>query len=351
LVPGGALDELLSALGVDLPVLAAPMAGGPGTPALVIAAARSGSLGFIAGGYKSAAALGSEIQCVRGAGVPFAVNLFAPNALPVDSAELRNYAARLQHEADRFAVQLEGTRPREDDDGWGEKLDLLLADPPPLVSFTFGIPPADDLAALRRAGSLLVQTVTSTAEAAAAAESGVDALAVQSSAAGGHWGTLTPRRPPAPAPLTDLIAQISSQTRLPVLAAGGLSSAREVSAALLAGARAAMVGTALLLAEESGTVPVHRAALRDPARGETVLTRAFTGRPARGLRNGFIDRHDAHAPFGYPAVHHLTSPLRRAAAAAGEPELVHLWAGTGFRAAREASVETILRELAAPEAG
>ena len=97
---------------------------------------------------------------------------------------------------------------------------------------------------------------------------------------------------------------------------------------------AALVGTLLLLTDESGASAPHRAALTDaPSRGTTV-TRAFTGRPARGLRNGFIERYDALAPAGYPAVHHLTSPLRRAAAAAGDPELVNLWAGTGYRSAR-----------------
>src|SRR5262249_55050710 len=146
------------------------------------------------------------------------------------------------------------------------------------------------------------QTVTSVAEAAASSQAGVDALVVQSSAAGGHWGTLTPREPPPQLALSDLVAEIASRERLPVIAAGGIASRDGVWAALAAGARAAMVGTALLLAEEAGTSETHRAALRGPERRTTVLTRAFTGRPARGLRNCFIERHGHEAPLGYPAI-------------------------------------------------
>src|SRR6185312_7995757 len=112
------------------------------------------------------------------------------------------------------------------------------------------------------------------------------------------------------------------------------------------GSAAAAVGTVLLRATECGASATHQAALADPAYTETVLTRSFTGRPARGLRNAFIDAHDSEAPTGYPAIHHLTSPLRKAAAAAGKPDYVHLWAGTGFRHATAEPATDILRRLA-----
>jgi NAD(P)H-dependent flavin oxidoreductase YrpB (nitropropane dioxygenase family) len=172
---------------VELSVLAAPMAGGPGTPELVVAAARAGSLGFLAGGYKTAAQLEAEIAQVRDEKVPFAVNLFAPNPLPVDREEFRRYAMRLQRDADRFGLTLDGEHPREDDDDWRAKLDVLVAAEVPLVSFTFGIPRGAELDVLRRSGAMLAQTVTSPVEAAAATAAGVDALVVQSSAGGGHW--------------------------------------------------------------------------------------------------------------------------------------------------------------------
>jgi NAD(P)H-dependent flavin oxidoreductase YrpB (nitropropane dioxygenase family) len=130
------------------------------------------------------------------------------------------------------------------------------------------------------------------------------------------------------------------------VAAGGLSTPAEVAAVLRAGADAVMVGTALLRSDESGASAVHKAALADPGRGPTVLTRAFTGRPARGLVNAFTRKYSELAPVGYPAIHHLTSGLRKTAAAAGNPELVHLWAGTGYRNATTGPAGTILTGLA-----
>jgi NAD(P)H-dependent flavin oxidoreductase YrpB (nitropropane dioxygenase family) len=206
-----------SGLGVGVPVLAAPMAGGPGTPALVTAAGRAGSIGFLAAGYKTPLAMAEEIAAVRATGVPFGVNLFAPNPVPVEPGEFRHYAQALQAEAGPYGLDLAGAEPVEDDDAWTGKIDLLLAGPVPVVSFTFGVPAASLIHELRRAGTVTVQTVTS---------------------------------------------------------AG------------------------------------------------------------------------AQAPLGYPALHYLTSPLRKAAAAAGDPELVNLWAGAGYRRATEEPAARILARLA-----
>ncbi len=333
----------LAALGVTLPVLAAPMAGGPTTPELVGAAARVGSLGFLAGGYRSVDELAGQMAAVRAMGVPFGVNLFAPNPLPVDAAAYRGYARAMAAEARRYGVELPAGLI-EDDDLWAEKVDLLQRDPVPVVSFTFGIAPAEIVAGLRRAGTVVVQTVTSATE-ALLAEGAADLLAVQSAQAGGHFGTMTPRRPTPPLPLTDLVSSVRAVVPRPVIAAGGLGTAADVHRVLAVGAAAAMVGTALLRTDEAGTSATHRAALAERTR-DTIVTRSFTGRPARGLRNEFIDDHDADAPLGYPALHHLTSPLRRAAAAAGDPERVHLWAGTGYRHATEESAAVALSRLA-----
>jgi NAD(P)H-dependent flavin oxidoreductase YrpB (nitropropane dioxygenase family) len=335
----------LADLGLSIPLIAAPMAGGATTPAMVVAAARAGAVGFLAAGYKSPAALESEIAVVREASIPFGVNIFAPNPVPITAADYRRYAAAVQREADRFGLTLP-IAPLDDDDAFAAKIDLLLANPVPVVSFTFGLPRNDVIAALRKTGTVVVQTVTTLPEAELAAAAGADMLAVQASAAGGHSGTFTPDLMPAPAAIDDLVRQISHGVHLPVIAAGGLATAHAVAGVLAAGAVAAAVGTVLLRADESAASATHKAALIDPSRTETVLTRAFTGRPARGLRNNFIDRFESSAPLGYPAIHHLTSPLRKAAAAAGEAELVHLWAGTGYRHVRDESTASILTSLA-----
>jgi nitronate monooxygenase len=336
----------LSDLNLTNPVLAAPMAGGPSTPAYVTAAARAGSLGFLAAGYKTPQLLAEQIGQVLDQSQTFGVNLFAPNPLPVDPEAFRRYAASIQGEADRYGIDFSQITPREDDDSWRDKIDLLLAHPVPVVSFTFGIPDSATIAALRKAGTVTVQTVTSIIEARLAASTGVDVLAVQASAAGGHSGTLTPQRPPEAVPLCVLIATIRDGTKLPIIAAGGLSTATQVASIMQSGADAVMVGTVLLRGDESGASAVHKASIADHARGDTVVTRAFTGRPARGLPNSFITDHEADAPLGYPAIHFLTSELRKAAARDGNPELVNLWAGTGYRNASSEPVGDILNRLA-----
>jgi nitronate monooxygenase len=335
----------LAQLGLTVPLVAAPMAGGPSTPALVVGAARAGALGFLAAGYKTPQVLADEIATVRGEGVSFGVNLFAPNPVPVDRAAFRRYAEALQREADRYGLDVATAEPVEDDDHWRDKLDVLLADPVPVVSFTFGLPERDVVAALRRAGSLVVQTATSADEARLGTEAGADLLVVQASAAGAHSGTLTPSRVPPEVPLTELLAVVRGVTPLPLLAAGGIGTRDDVRAALDAGAAAAVVGTVLLRADESGATEAHRAALAEPGR-PTIVTRAFTGRPARALRNPFTDRYADLAPAGYPAVHHLTRPLRAAAAAVGDADLLNLWAGTGYRHAGTGPVADLLRRLA-----
>lgn len=340
------MSELPAALGLSVPLVAAPMAGGASTTALVAAAARSGGLGFVPAGYATAAVLADRIAAARTEGITFGVNLFAPNPLQVDPEAFRRYARLIQAEADVYGLDLAEAAPVEDDDAFAEKIDLLLANPVPIVSFTFGIPEPGVIATLRRAGTYVIQTVTNAAEARAAAEAGVDALAVQAKAAGAHSGTLSPREPLPDVPIDDLIRSVRSTVDLPLIAAGGIATPDDVAGVLGAGAAAAMLGTVLLLTDESGASATHKAALADPDSRGTVVTHAFTGRPARGLRNRFTDRYSDDAPYGYPALHYLTTGLRKKAAEAGDSGAVHLWAGTGYRHARSEPAEQTFARLA-----
>ncbi len=342
----GCMTTTLDALGLSVPILAAPMAGGPTTPRLVTAAASAGGAGLLAGGYQAPEALARQIAEVRAASVPFGVNLFAPNPVPIDPGTYAAYARALRPEADHYDLDLAGVPRTEDDDGWRDKIDLLLDTPVPVVTFTFGLPEPAVVEALRAAGTLVGQTVTSPDEARRAAAA--DFLVVQASAAGGHSGTLTPGWTPADIPVADLLRAVARVSALPLVAAGGIATADAVADALGAGAAAVMVGTVLLRSDESGASKTHQAALADPPGGRrTVVTRAFTGRPARALANAFTSRYDRLAPAGYPAVHHLTRPLRTAAAAAGDADRLHLWAGTGFRHASAEPAAHILGRLTA----
>jgi len=333
-------------LGSALPLAAAPMAGGPTTVQLATAVAEAGAFAFLAAGYKAPEALAAEITEVRRSTEAFGVNLFVPPTLRISEAEYRRYAEQLQIEADRYGLDLSQAPLVQDDDRWQDKLDLLLADPVPVVSVTFGLPQPAEISALRRAGSLVLVTVTTVDEAHAAAAVGADALFAQGSDAGAHSGTHDPFRQITPMSTGDLTRAVVAATGLPVVAAGGVDGPRTVAELVDAGAGAVAVGTLLLRTDESGASGTYRNALADPAFTETVITRAFTGRPARALRNQFIDEHDATAPTGYPAIHYLTRGLRQAAAAAGDAHHLHLWAGTGYRNATTGPASEVIARLA-----
>lgn len=331
-------------LGTTLPLVAAPMAGGPSTVRLATAVAGAGAFPFLAGAYQAPDALAADVAELRATGAPFGVNLFAPHDAHVDEAELRRYARALQPLADRYGIDLASVPVVEDDDGWQDKLDVLLADPVPVVSVTFGLPSRAEVAALQRAGSRVMVTVTTVDEARAAADVGADALVAQGSRAGGHSGTHDAFRTITDVPTDELVRAVVATTALPVVAAGGVDGPSGAAALLQAGATAVAVGTLLLRTDESGASQLHKDALVDPGFPGTAVTRAFTGRPARGLRNALAERDDA--PTGFPAVHHLTRPLRSAAAAAGDASLVHLWAGTGHRSARTGPAAAVVEDLA-----
>ncbi len=216
----------------------------------------------------------------------------------------------------------------------------------PAVSLTFGLPDPGDIAALQHVGTHVLASVTSPEEARAAHQAGVDGLVVQGPDAGGHSATHDPTRVPEPIRTEDLVARVRAAVELPMVACGGVDGPDAVARLLAAGAQSVAAGTLLLRTDEAGTSATHRDALTDPALTETVMTRSFTGRPARALRNGFIDRHEAHAPTSYPAVHHLTRDLRRTAGEAGDTDLVHLWAGTGYRSTRTGPAADVIRWLA-----
>lgn len=321
------------------------MAGGPTSIELAEAVTGAGGFAFLAGGYKTARALGEQIAAARAWQRPFGVNLFAPGADAVNAAEFRDYVIRLSEEAEGYGIELDA-EPMMDDDRWSEKLELLVEHPVPVVSFTFALPAAEDIAALRRAGSTTLATVTTADEARAAEAAGVDGLVVQGPSAGGHSGTWEPARTITEASTVRLVQEVRSTSGLPLLAAGGVDGPAAVRELLAAGAEGVSVGTLLLRTDESGASAAHKDALASPMFPGTTITRAFTGRPARALRNGFIERHERQAITGYPAVHHLTRELRREAGLAGDTDRMHLWAGTGYRSAETGPAADVLTHLA-----
>ncbi|MCW2687218.1 MAG: nitronate monooxygenase [Mycobacterium sp.] len=329
-----------------LPIVGAPMAGGPGTPALAAAVSNAGGLGFLAAGLLRPGKLADDIAAVRAASTgPLGVNLFVPQPSVASGEDLAAYATRLQPVADRYGVEVGHQFP--DDDAWDEKLELVADLRPDAVSFTFGTPDRDTISRLRGLGVLTLMTVTSADEARVALDLGADMLIAQGPRAGGHRGTLDPAATPPDEPLELLLTRIVQAANVPVIAAGGLSSPDDVQRVLRLGAVAAQVGTALLLSDEAGTNPVHRAALRNPLFTATAATPAFTGRYARGLLNDFAAAYGASAPLSYPHVGQITAPIRAASIAAGDPQAVNLWAGTEFHTARSGDAGSIIAALGA----
>jgi nitronate monooxygenase len=331
----------------ELPVVGAPLAGGPSTPGLAAAVSEAGGLGFLAAGYKAAAAVQAELDELRKlTSRPIGLNLFYPVREQVDEQAIDTYAERMRREAERYGTA--PGEPRWTDDDWTAKLELAARERPDVVSFTFGCPDREIVGWLRDCGCRVWCTVTSVAEAREAAGAAVDGLVVQGAEAGGHQGSFNDRDE-QPWPLLALLRAIAHVTELPLVAAGGIASGSDIAEMRAAGAVSAQVGSALLLATEAGTSPPHRQALgRD---GATRLTRTFTGRRARGIVNRFMLDHDAFAPRGYPEIHYLTAPIRAGARELGDADGINLWAGSAYRHAQEGSASELVerwgRELAA----
>ena len=325
-----------------LPVVLAPLAGGPSTPELCAAVSNAGGLGFLAAGYLSASELATRIDRTRGlTSRPFGVNIFVPGPSG-DWSQVEAYAQRLAREAERAGVRLGDPRP--DDDDWAAKLDLLAESPVALVSFTFGCPSPEDITRVKRSTGEVWVTVTSVDEARQAEGAGADCLVVQGSEAGGHRGGFTDDHDGLG--LLALIQLIRASTSAPLIATGGIMTGAGLAAALAAGARAGALGTAFLSCPEAGTSAVHQEALARHDR-PTALTRAFTGRLARGIRNRFLDEHTDAAPTAYPQVHHLTAPLRAHGRSIGDGDLVNLWAGQAYALTSDLPATEIVHRVAA----
>lgn len=336
---------------LEHPVVQAPMAGGVSAPELVAAVSDAGGLGFLAAGYKTPEAMYEEIKQLRGlTGRAFGVNLFMPQAGTGDPSAVEVYREQLAGEASWYETEL-GDTDRSTDDAYEAKLAILCDDPVPVVSFTFGLPSRPVLERLAGKGTRTVVTVTSVAEAQAAQWVGADAVCVQGVEAGGHRSTHrddpNTEGPGSGLGLLTLVTQVKEAVELPIIAAGGVMRGGEITAVLAAGASAAQLGTAFLVCPESGADPQHKRAMTDPLFTRTELTRAFSGRPARALVNRFLREHGRYAPVAYPQVHYLTAGVRGAAAKAGDPQGMALWAGQGHRLARELPAGQLVEVLAA----
>ncbi len=339
---------LADKLGVRYPILQAPMAGGPATPALVAEVSRAGGLGSLACGYLPAAQLRAEVAEVRRVtDAPFGVNLFVPEpgGWPPGPEPLAAASAALARYRTELGLGPPGALAAPPD--FEEQLAAVRELRPQVLSTTFGILPPARVAELRAAGMVVLGTATTPAEAQALEASGVDAVIAQGAEAGGHRGAFLAPGERSLIGTLALVPRVRDAVQIPVVAAGGIMDGRGIAACLALGADAVALGTAFLASDESGAPAKHKAALRQRA-GEdaTALTRAFSGKAARGLRNRFLSEQDGSAAvLPYPAQNQLTAGLRREAVKQGRFDLASLWAGQGAPLARGGPAAELFHQL------
>jgi nitronate monooxygenase len=326
--------ELLELLGIQHPIIQGPMGGGPSTPELVAAVSNAGGLGSLGAAYLTPDQITDAIRRIRTlTSRPFNVNLFAGgwNASPLHPDFNASPMLQLLAGIHEKLGLLPPSAPKPAPDPFPAQLETVLDARPPNFSFTFGIPDRDAIARLKARGIVILGTATTVDEGRQLEQAGVDAIVAQGGEAGAHRGTFLDSFESSMVPTLDLVRATVAAVSLPVIATGGLMDARDIQTALNAGASAASLGTAFLACPESGASDAYKRAILNAKEDTTVVTRSFSGRPARGLKNAFIATLDGRENIilPYPLQNSLTRPMRTAAGQQGLPDYLSLWAGQG----------------------
>ena len=342
--------SLQQLLGIELPIIQAPMAGVQGS-ALAVAVSEAGGLGSLPCAMLGAEAMRQELAAIRAqTAKPFNVNFFChtpPAPDPAREAAWREVLAPYYAELgiDLQAIPAGPARRPFD----AEAADVLEAFQPRVVSFHFGLPAPDLLARVRGWGARILSSATTVDEARWLEANGVDAVIAQGLEAGGHRGHFLAADVASQVGTFALLPQIVQAVQVPVIAAGGIADAHGVAAAMALGAAGVQVGTAYLLCPEATTSAVHRAALKSEAARVTALTNLFTGRPARGIVNRIMRELGPLNPAvpSFPLATTAVAPLRAAAERLGSGEFSPLWAGQNTSGCRELAAGVLTRQLAA----
>jgi nitronate monooxygenase len=341
---------LMKRLGMPYPIIQAPLAGGGDTPALVAAVCNEGGLGFIGAAYLTPEQIANVSREVRArTSKPFGINLFAPQPAAVLASDPTPALQRIA----RFFAELGLPRPVVPErlhDAFNEQLTAALESGASVFSFTFGTLPNNAVEAIKTRGMFLIGTATTVEEAVALEKARVDAIVAQGSEAGGHRATFSAEFDSGMIGTISLVPQVVDAVTVPVIASGGIMDGRGIAAALALGASAVQLGTAFLTCDEAGIPEVYKKAILNAREDETRLTRAFSGRPARGIVNRFMSEFEANgasdAILPFPLQNDLTRPLRAAAAKQERAEFLSLWAGQGVRLARRRTAAQLIARLA-----
>jgi len=345
------MNEFLKKIGIEHPIILAPMAGGPSTPELAAAVSNAGGLGSVGAAYLSGAEIVSLIERTRAlTAKPFSLNLFAGGyGLPangnktVDPGPVIAIMTEIHSQLGLPKPEV----PPMPSFPFDEQVEAVRVSKPPVFSFTFGLPGRDVIARLQSKGILVLGTATTKEEGRLLAEAGVDGIVAQGAEAGAHRGTFAGSFESSMIPTLQLVREIAALSFPPVVASGGIMDGRDIAQALAAGAAAVQMGTAFLPCPECGASEVYKNALLSVHEDTTIVTRAFSGRPARGLRNDFIQRlagkEEIILPF--PQQNVLTRPMRKQATEKKDLRFLSLWAGTGVARSRRLPAAEMVRAL------
>lgn len=339
-------DHVLTRLGIRHPILLAPLGGGPSTPELAAAIANAGGLGALGCAYMTPDQIREAVRRTRelAPGRPVHANLFAGGwrtDFAGEYAEMAGVLNEVHRELGLGPVAI----PRPADDPFDAQFDALIDVGVEVFSFTFGVPGERHMRRLKAANVFVMGTATTEDEARALDAAGCDAIIAQGAEAGGHRGTFAGDFENGMTPVRDLLEQIRRVTRLPLIAAGGLMTGADAADMMNRGAAAAMLGTAFLACPESGASAAYKQALLNAHEDRTVITRAFSGRPARGLENAFVRRIGDDIVAPYPLQNLMTRPMRTEAARQGRADYLSLWAGRGVAHVRSMPAGQLVRVL------
>ncbi len=340
---------LIRRLGIDNPIIQAPMAGGASTVDLAVAVTDAGGLGSLAGPYLTPAQITEQAAAIRDRTPgPFGLNLFAPTPAPGPADPAAAIAALVP-----FHAELRLEPPAAPAAGGGldfaAQFAAALASPATLLSFTFGVLTAEQVAAVKARGMMLAGTATTVAEAVQLEALGVDAVVAQGAEAGGHRGSFAGDFGASMIGTLALVPQMADAIGIPVIASGGIMDGRGIAAALALGAQAVQMGTAFLTTDEAGISPGYKELVMSTSEDMTRVTRAFSGRPARGIVNRAMVTIEAEegAILPFPLQNTLTRPMRTAATAQDRPEFLSLWAGQALTLARRQPAAALVARLVA----
>ncbi|WP_370221560.1 NAD(P)H-dependent flavin oxidoreductase [Cytobacillus sp.] len=340
-------NSITAMLDIKYPIFQAPMAGGMTTPELISEVSNCGGLGNMGAGYMSSDEIRSDIKRIRKlTDKPFGINLFVPDReASADAEEISSMEDVLARYSSELGMKEKPSLPEKDYAAlYRKQLDVLMEEQVPVCSFTFGIPESAIISELKKQGTIIIGTATNVKEAVEWEEAGADVIIAQGVEAGGHRGTFGSEESGLIGSMA-LIPQAADAVSCPVAAAGGIMDSRGIAAAMMLGAAGAQLGTAFLTCRESGAHSLYKQALLNAREDQTAVTKAFSGKLARGIRNRFMEEMNGLQTLPYPLQNDMTAPIRKQAAKMEKPEFMSLWAGQGVRLAEEVTVKGLMIKL------